>query len=55
MSKKYTKLFIIGNGFDRWQGLSTSYKGLYQLPQFVDDAQRILRKYIDDCIAAFKK
>ena len=26
MSKKYTKLFIIGNGFDRWQGLPTSYE-----------------------------
>ena len=25
MRSKYRKLFIIGNGFDRWQGLPTSY------------------------------
>ena len=25
MNSKYKKLFIIGNGFDRWQGLPTSY------------------------------
>lgn len=25
MNGKYKKLFLIGNGFDRWQGLSTSY------------------------------
>ena len=25
MKSKYRKLFIIGNGFDRWQGLPTSY------------------------------
>ena len=25
MKSKYSKLFIIGNGFDRWQGLPTSY------------------------------
>lgn len=25
MKNKYKKLFIIGNGFDRWQGLPTSY------------------------------
>lgn len=25
MRSHYTKLFIIGNGFDRWQGLPTSY------------------------------
>ena len=25
MNGKYRKLFLIGNGFDRWQGLSTSY------------------------------
>lgn len=25
LKSKYRKLFIIGNGFDRWQGLSTSY------------------------------
>ncbi len=25
MTHKYRKLFIIGNGFDRWQGLPTSY------------------------------
>ena len=25
MKGQYTKLFLIGNGFDRWQGLPTSY------------------------------
>ena len=25
MKSKYSKLLIIGNGFDRWQGLPTSY------------------------------
>ena len=50
MSKKYTKLFIIGNGFDRWQGLPISYKGIKQLQQLVDDAQRILRKAFCDWI-----
>lgn len=25
LKSKYKKLFIIGNGFDRWQGMSTSY------------------------------
>ena len=28
MKGQYTKLFLIGNGFDRWQGLPTSYGDL---------------------------
>lgn len=30
MQGKYTKLFLIGNGFDRWQGLPTSYDNFRQ-------------------------
>lgn len=30
MKGQYTKLFIIGNGFDRWQGLPTSYDNFKQ-------------------------
>ena len=30
MKGKYTKLFLIGNGFDRWQGLPTSYDNFRQ-------------------------
>lgn len=30
MKGKYTKLFFIGNGFDRWQGLPTSYDNFRQ-------------------------
>lgn len=30
MKGQYTKLFLIGNGFDRWQGLPTSYDNFRQ-------------------------
>lgn len=30
MTSNYNKLFIIGNGFDRWQGLPTSYDAFKQ-------------------------
>lgn len=30
MKGKYTKLFLVGNGFDRWQGLPTSYDNFRQ-------------------------
>ena len=30
MKGKYTKLFLIGNGFDRWQDLPTSYDNFRQ-------------------------
>lgn len=30
MKGQYTKLFLIGNDFDRWQGLPTSYDDFRQ-------------------------
>lgn len=30
MKGQFTKLFLIGNGFDRWQGLPTSYDNFRQ-------------------------
>ena len=42
MKNKYKKLFIIGNGFDRWQGLPTSYV------HFKDYYRKIIREIVKD-------
>ena len=42
MKNKYKKLFIIGNGFDRWQGLPTSYD------HFKDYYRKNIREIVKD-------
>lgn len=42
MKTKYSKLFIIGNGFDRWQGLPSSYD------QFKDYYRKNIRNIVKE-------
>lgn len=42
LSSKYKNLVLIGNGFDRWQGLSTSYEDFRRY--YTDHAAEIMRR-----------